>query len=735
MQHIGILVIFFILWISQAWGAGNETVNTLPANNANFMTSAQAFWKNELAGILGRYQSDGWVYSGGSHATGGTCTSSAFATEAFTNAGQRVTGDGASGAVAINYSTVGCNCSNPGSDIAWVAITGATGNSFGNFQRMLGTNYIVDCVSSTQPTLPSNAAWLQESVITNGAVTSIVPLQNYQSFPSSRITGATNVKECGAKVDGTTDDTAALQKCLTDHDSVLIPAGVLKITSTVSLRAKNALHGVGMLASEIRYTGSTVALQFQGTMATFVGRVQLHTLTIRSDSGTIGFQVTDAFDVELHQVKIIGQLADGQPVTGFSQACMLIGGTFPGGAAFTTHLHQVYLQSCDGDGLELGSTAYAANGVNAIDIVNSRIQGNTGWGVKGHDNLLVRALTVMSSDIEGNTLGGIKIDVPAGVAITGNYFEPSVGGTATHIAIGTNTVASGGVTITGNYIQGPTAGTAIEVGHTPGGLVTGIEISGNYFSGAMAPCINIVAVSNLHTDGNNYASCVPKVTIGNINAVYSVLDDGISLVNEVDGGTMNLRKAGAVTVGQEMGVLFGDSTYNRGALYCEVMNAGNNTGKCSMYLGDGSNNLDLSADWRLNEYRAIGNSDALNDSYALSFYSPSHRRAAIFGTNLNAGNNRGALDFYTGDGAANVVQAIRIDDSQRVLVGTTTAHNTLAGVEVNGGVQLYTAVSKPACGTSTRGLLWHVQGGAGVADTLEVCRKDNLDAYAWTALY
>lgn len=39
--------------------------------------------------------------------------------------------------------------------------------------------------------------------------------------------------------------------------------------------------------------------------------------------------------------------------------------------------------------------------------------------------------------------------------------------------------------------------------------------------------------------------------------------------------------------------------------------------------------------------------------------------------------------------------------------------------------------SQPACSSGNRGLTWLVQGGAGVADTFQVCMKNAADAYAW----
>lgn len=42
---------------------------------------------------------------------------------------------------------------------------------------------------------------------------------------------------------------------------------------------------------------------------------------------------------------------------------------------------------------------------------------------------------------------------------------------------------------------------------------------------------------------------------------------------------------------------------------------------------------------------------------------------------------------------------------------------------------------KPACSVTYRGYVWYTEGGAGVTDALEICRKDAANAYAWTALY
>ena len=50
-----------------------------------------------------------------------------------------------------------------------------------------------------------------------------------------------------------------------------------------------------------------------------------------------------------------------------------------------------------------------------------------------------------------------------------------------------------------------------------------------------------------------------------------------------------------------------------------------------------------------------------------------------------------------------------------------------------GGVQL-TSGSKPTCNAANRGLIWYTAGGAGVADTAEICAKSSSDSYAYRSI-
>ena len=76
----------------------------------------------------------------------------------------------------------------------------------------------------------------------------------------------------------------------------------------------------------------------------------------------------------------------------------------------------------------------------------------------------------------------------------------------------------------------------------------------------------------------------------------------------------------------------------------------------------------------------------------------------------------GAGELQIGDGGANANGKLRA-----------------AGVTA-GYVALADPGSKPACDASQRGKIWYDEGGAGVADSAEICGKDASDVYAWVAI-
>lgn len=201
-------------------GAGNEEINTIPAANSNFLTDLQNFLDAEDAARYAEMFSP-IVVSGGLHGTAGGMTSAAFATVAYSNLGKRINQP----AAAIDYSLVALGCGTD--DVAWVIASALTASTSGNFDRVAGTDYFVDCQSATQPALPSDSVWLMVVTLTSGAIADVRVAE-----PRQRILGLRLVctpESFGAVGDGTTDDFQAFQDMIDSCNRYDIPERTYRI--------------------------------------------------------------------------------------------------------------------------------------------------------------------------------------------------------------------------------------------------------------------------------------------------------------------------------------------------------------------------------------------------------------------------------------------------------------------------------------------------------------------------
>jgi len=69
-----------------------------------------------------------------------------------------------------------------------------------------------------------------------------------------------------------------------------------------------------------------------------------------------------------------------------------------------------------------------------------------------------------------------------------------------------------------------------------------------------------------------------------------------------------------------------------------------------------------------------------------------------------------------------------------VLVGTANDTGSGAPLQIAGSIQLANA-APPTCDARHRGEILYSAGTTGVKDSVEVCAKDALDAYAWRPIY
>jgi len=73
-----------------------------------------------------------------------------------------------------------------------------------------------------------------------------------------------NVRTAGATGDGTTDDTAALQKAIAEHKTLYFPAGQYRVTDTLSLKPDTVLIGLHPSVTRIILADGTAAFQGVG---------------------------------------------------------------------------------------------------------------------------------------------------------------------------------------------------------------------------------------------------------------------------------------------------------------------------------------------------------------------------------------------------------------------------------------------------------------------------------------
>lgn len=123
-----------------------------------------------------------------------------------------------------------------------------------------------------------------------------------------------------------------------------------------------------------------------------------------------------------------------------------------------------------------------------------------------------------------------------------------------------------------------------------------------------------------------------------------------------------------------------------------------------------------------------------------NFQIRSNSGAVYFGTGLDAAIGREAADSFQlgADAATAAAQTISAADSTGA--GIAGAQLNLSGgtggaAGEPGAVAIVDGGTKPTCAAGIRGSIWYDAGGAGVADTFEVCAKQAAgDTYAWRVL-
>lgn len=301
----------FFLWLScvtlpSLALAQAQTHRPVPSSS-----STVAQWQNYLVGeFADRWLDQGltpFVSSGGIHATTGGLTSAAFATTAIGAAGGYIS----QASAAITYdSSVGC----ASTDLAWVVVTeGAAVSVGGNFVRVPGTHYAVDCVATTRPTLPTGSAWLMAVTITSSVLTRVEDLRQQWWF---------GVDDTPANGHGTTTLLSELRRLQGDSQAPSVLTGCLPVPSGTTTLAAFACE-VSVRASD---AGLVYVTQSAATVGPLSGGDGTYWLLVHRDTTTaVGGWTRQA------GTHYLWQKAGSQPAT-VSDALLAIQMTVSGGA-------------------------------------------------------------------------------------------------------------------------------------------------------------------------------------------------------------------------------------------------------------------------------------------------------------------------------------------------------------------------------------------------------------------
>ena len=146
-----------------------DTHNTVPsALTSTFNTDNQTFLTDEDADRFADSLTP-FVVSGCLGSTSASKVMAAFACQAYTETGFYVNQPSA----AIDFGAAPVSCAD--TDTGWVVVTKTTTSTLsGNFQRVTGTRYAVDCTSTTQPAAPTDSTNIMQVVIAAGAIDTVI---------------------------------------------------------------------------------------------------------------------------------------------------------------------------------------------------------------------------------------------------------------------------------------------------------------------------------------------------------------------------------------------------------------------------------------------------------------------------------------------------------------------------------------------------------------------------------
>lgn len=341
-----------------------------------------------------------------------------------------------------------------------------------------------------------------------------------------------NVKDYGAKGDGVTDDSLAIQTALnvarTTAETVFIPAGIYRIVTGLTTLGGQKIVGAGRPYTRLAYAGaggSLLTIQAAGYLHTFISDL---TLTNKGSGTTTAVDVSYTF-VHLDRVTIGSGPVAGENAFTNGLRFNAIGG----GRTFHNTVRDCYFNGNTAIGVLLSSTDYTyiedcrfdnnPIGVQIITGVGNRI---TGGSIQG--DFAVNGANWVGIDVVGDAgTGDATGTLIIGVGFELDRFGNAGASGAVAVRLGNGTGNALNTTIESNWINGVgvVGTTGIKVIATA--KVGGLAIRDNRFNtittGIAVPTGGLAELSLGRNTNTGVANMVTVNAIGTARNDYQAL--------------------------------------------------------------------------------------------------------------------------------------------------------------------------------------------------------------------
>jgi hypothetical protein len=238
-----------------------------------------------------------------------------------------------------------------------------------------------------------------------------------------QLDGYVSAKEFGARGDGTTDDTAAIQAAINAHGWVFLPAGTYKVTGLTLPSDRASIRIVG-------HTGTTQGADKRSVLLAAANSMSILTISSQSTSGPPELVVIEDLTLDstghtgvtgLHMNK--GQNIEVNRVTAtYCADGFLIDGT---AAASNNRLENVYLRSCQTftctRGVYLNGNASVSGALGGLVLVNHTSTSDA-TGVKIDGSGGIAPNEIQGGNIQASTAYGLQV-ISAEVEVSSVYIE------------------------------------------------------------------------------------------------------------------------------------------------------------------------------------------------------------------------------------------------------------------------------------------------------------------------